>query len=381
MSQIDELKNVPEISFFDKSLESIRDEMLSDYVAQMERETGTAPDVTAADPMRLIINAAALQIKTLGNAINAAGRGNFLKYAVGADLENLGALKGVERAEASPAKTILRFQMNDARTSVTGIPGGTRAATNEQVFFATDEYAEIPAGETYIDVPATAIVAGEQANSCVAGTINKIVDPVPYISSVTNTITASGGTDKESDDSLTRRIYLAPASYSVAGPAKAYEYHVNRSRSDIGDVFIDSPSAGTVRVLFTLSDGSLPSESDIAEMSEYLSGDTIRPLTDNVVVGKPTETEYTITMTYYISKSNSAQAASIQAAVVSAVEKYKSWQRKIGRDIIPSELIRAVMAAGARRVELTAPTYTATNAAAIPKCNAANVTYGGLEDD
>ena len=65
MSQIDELKNVPEISFFDKSLESIRDEMLSDYVAAMELETGTAPDVAAADPMRLIINAAALQLKTL----------------------------------------------------------------------------------------------------------------------------------------------------------------------------------------------------------------------------------------------------------------------------------------------------------------------------
>ena len=96
---------------------------------------------------------------------------------------------------------------------------------------------------------------------------------------------------------------------------------------------------------------------------------------------KPTETEYTITMTYYISKNNSAQAASIQAAVTAAIEQYKSWQRKIGCDIIPSELIRAVMAAGARRVELTAPTYTATDAAAIPKCNVANVTYGGLEDD
>ncbi len=381
LSKIEELKNIPEVSFFKNSLENIRDEMLNDYVAEMEQLTGAAPDIGAADPIRLLINAAALQLKTLGNSINMAGQSNFLKYSFGSALDNLGALKGIERAAPVAAKTILRFRMADARSVSTGIPGGTRACTDEQIYFATDEYAQIPAGGIYVDVPATAVAAGEQANACISGTINKIVDPIPYISSVTNTVTASGGADEESDDSLTRRIYLAPAGYSVAGPAKAYEYHVNRSRSDIGDVYIDSPNAGTVRVLFTLADGSLPSDDDISRMAEYLSGDTIRPLTDNVTVKKPTEKSYAITLTYYIGKSDSAQAAVIQAAISEAVEQYQKWQRKIGRSIIPSELIRGVMAAGARRVELTAPTYTVTAATEIPACTSAKITYGGLEDD
>ena len=73
--------------------------------------------------------------------------------------------------------------------------------------------------------------------------------------------------------------------------------------------------------------------------------------------------------------------AAIQEAVSAAVASYKAWQRKLGRDINPTELIAAVRGAGAKRVKLKAPADTVVSAAAIARCDSEAVNYGGLEDD
>ena len=61
---------------------------------------------------------------------------------------------------------------------------------------------------------------------------------------------------------------------------------------------------------------------------------------------------------------------------------YIKWQRTIGRDINPSELTAAIMRAGAKRVDITAPTYAAVNGTSVAALSGeASLTYGGLEDD
>ena len=107
----------------------------------------------------------------------------------------------------------------------------------------------------------------------------------------------------------------------------------------------------------------------------------IRPLTDLVEVSAPQEVSYSIALTYYINRSDSNQAAAIQNEVQKAVQTYQSWQRAIGRDINPSKLVALVMGAGAKRVEVTAPTYTKVGETAVSSLSGSTVTYGGLEDD
>ena len=105
-------------------------------------------------------------------------------------------------------------------------------------------------------------------------------------------------------------------------------------------------------------------------------------MTDLLTVSAPEEIPYTIGLTYYINRSDSARAVTIQQAVQQAVADYVTWQRTIGRDINPSKLVALVMAAGAKRVTLTAPEYSAvsgTSVAALSGDPAVN--YGGLEDD
>lgn len=381
MSQIEELKNIPDIDFCTKSTEQIRDEMIADYSEKYAELTGSGPYLAPASPERLILNAAALQLSVLAQSINAAGKSNFLKYAVGSVLDNLAALKGIFRKSPTAATVVLKFSITDARPSAVSIPGGTRVCTGKRQYFSTDEYCEISAGQMSVAVTATASEPGTSGNDIPIGALTTIVDPIPYVSAVMNTTISSGGSDTESDDSLTLRTYLAPASYSVAGPAQAYRYWAKRFRSDIEDVEVSSPNAGNVSVIFSLSGGGIPTSEDLSAMSEYLSADTIRPLTDNVTVSAPVQDSYSITLTYYIRKSDSANASAIQAAVNEAVDAYQLWQSRIGRDINPSDLICRIMQAGARRVAVTAPVYTQVSDGHIAKCSSTEVTYGGLEDD
>ena len=63
------------------------------------------------------------------------------------------------------------------------------------------------------------------------------------------------------------------------------------------------------------------------------------------------------------------------------MENFKVWQRKLGRDINPSELIARIRGAGAKRVSLTAPGDIVVSKTGLPKCTETAVDYGGLEDD
>lgn len=65
-----------------------------------------------------------------------------------------------------------------------------------------------------------------------------------------------------------------------------------------------------------------------------------------------------------------------------AVTNYRTWQRsKLGRAIDPSELNKLVKNAGAKRVEITLPVYTAIEKYQFAAEETVTVNYGGLEDD
>lgn len=382
MSNIKALENIPEISFIDgRTLQNVRDEMLADYAKCYQELTGETPMLSEADPIRLAMLAAAAQIYQALQYVDRSGKQDLLKYSYGEFLDHLGAMKKLERKPASYATLHMRFSMTSARGEATPIPGGTRVATESGVYFMTDAYGEIPAGEIAAEIPATALLPGKESNGLLEGTVTKIVDPLPYIAAVSNTTASAGGADIESDDDFTERIYQAPAGYSVAGPTEAYEYHAKNFRPDVEDVKAYTPSPCAVTVLFLLEGGKLPAEDDLRAMEAYLSRDTLRPLTDQVTAAAPTEVPYTISLKYFINRSDAAQAATIQQAVEKAIEAYRSWQRKLGRDVNPSELIKRVILAGAKRVELTAPAHTIVEETSIAALSAQTVIYGGLEDD
>ncbi|MEG1987978.1 MAG: baseplate J/gp47 family protein [Oscillibacter sp.] len=357
--------------------------MVADYEAAMTASTGATFSLDRASVHRMELYAAAAQIYQAMQYIDRAGKQNLLKYSYSDWLDNVGLLKSITRLPAAAATTTLRFTLSAARTVATGIPQGTRVASGGSVYFATREYVEIPAGGTTAEVAAVCTTTGTEGNGMAVGELSTIVDPVPYVAGCSNTTPSEGGAEIEQDKDLAERIYLAPGAYSTAGPEDGYLYHAKRYNGNVGDVVATSDqAAGTVDIVFLMSDGAAPGKEMIAGLQGYLRDGNIRPMTDLVKVSAPTEVTYTINLTYYINRSAGAQAVAIQEAVKTAVSDYTVWQRTIGRDINPSKLVALVMAAGAKRVTVTAPTHTTVARTAVAALSAAAViSYGGLEDD
>lgn len=375
--------NFPDISFIENTTaEEVLTGLINDYQEKYKEITGKEVSLSKANPYRLIMHACAMQIYQAMQYADYAGKMSFLTYARGEYLDNLAALKGVKRIENKAAVTVLRFSIENPIESAISIPEGCRVTNGNDVFFATDEYAEIKPGEIEVFVSATCTDPGMAGNGFNPGELKVLVNTIPYIASVSNTVTTYGGTDREDDESLRNRAYSYPNAYSCAGPMAAYEYHTRTAFPEICDVTVRSENPGEVDIYFICDGGETPDESLIQKVKEHLEDRNIRPLTDKVVVRAPKSMKYDVKMTYYISSSNKSAANSIQTAVDTAVSIYNTWQtNKIGRDINPSYLIQKVMEAGAKRVSIESPVFTVLDESMVAQTGNVTFNYGGVEDD
>lgn len=382
MSDIKQLENVPEISFIENmSLQELKDQVISEYKRLYKEKYGEDPNLGEADPKYLMMQAFALIEYQTMQYVDIKGKQELLKTATGDSLDNLAALLGLTRKPAERAIATERFSIQEALTTFVPIPVGTRVRSQSGFYFNTLEYAEIPAGETYVDTTVQAEEPGEGSNNLEVGAIDTLVDPIPFISSVSNQTASSGGINTESDDALTERIYLAPSQFSSAGPRDAYEYYTKEWRADIADVKVVTPDPCEIEIYAVTDQGALLNSTERAALLAYLSAEDKRPLCDEVSVKVPTEITYNITLTYYIATSQSQSAATIKSQVEQAIADFEKWQRHLGRDINPTELITRIREAGAKRVTVTYPVHTVIADTELPKIGTETITYGGLEDD
>ncbi|WP_375104048.1 baseplate J/gp47 family protein [Paenibacillus sp. RS8] len=371
--------DLPDIMFAEEDAIAIQENIITVYEVLADRT------LQPTDPVRLFLNSLAAIIVQQQVLINRTAKGNLLRYASGELLDHIGAFQGSERLPASVAITTLQFTLFIPLSSATPVPAGTRVGVQGgegSIYFSTTEYLEIPAGATTGVVTAECSAAGTVGNGFIPGQINVLMDQMPFVQAVSNLTASSGGAEVETDEAFKERIRTAPESYSTAGPKGAYEFWAKSTSAAIQDVYAYSPEAGMVTIVPLLAGGQIPGQDVLDAVAETLEDRGIRPLTDQVTVEAPAPVEYNTILTYYISRRRAAEVPTIQLAVTAAVGAYQAWQRsKLGRDINPSELIARVMAAGALRVVINAPTYTELNMTQIAQDNPATVTYGGLADD
>lgn len=379
-----ELKNYPDVDFVEnKSIDEMKTDFLKDMKEEYRRLTGNELILHDADPVKLVSEACCLQLYQIAQYANRAGKVALLKYSFGDYLENIGALKGIRRIEGSAARTRLRFTLSMKRNNATVIPPGTRVTASDGVYFETEELLEIPSGEMIGEIGAVCKEMGSKGNGYVPGMLRTMVDPVAYVDNVENIVETEGGADRESDENLAERIYLAPSSWSVAGPDDAYKYWVKTYDVAITDVRVFSPEPGIVEIYFLMQGGELPDQAMIEGVESFLRQEDVRPLTDLVMVKQPEERLYQIDATYYINESDRNRAAVIVKQVDAAVIEYIKWQKqKIGRDINPDELRKVMVMAGAKRVQVRSPTFEKIPRNCVAVLDGeAQVIYGGVEDD
>ena len=383
-NEISKLYNLPDISFVDDiSYEKILNEMIADYEKKYQEATGRKVTLRPGDKEHIHLRIEAGQYFQMYQILDNAAKMNLLKYSKGNFLRHLGAFKKTFIQEPKPAVVTARFTLSEIRKDVIYIPQGTRITAGDGVYFATDDYAEVKAGEKYADINCTCESVGTVGSEYIIGQIGTLVDPVPYVESVENITKSEGGTGEETEESFRERIFLAPSSYSVAGPSDAYEYWVKQYNSAaIEDVKIHEPLEAVVDIRILLRGGDLPSESFCGGCLEYLKENPIIPLTDNVYVSAPDVAPYDLKATYYISRSDINNIATIQTSIEAAKDTYLSWQKtKIGRDINPDALTEFVRAAGGKRVVIESPVFTMIPETSIAIENKVEFVYGGVEDD
>ena len=407
--------NLPDVEFCTIDADTIE----KNAVKTFEGITGRT--LAPGNPERLFLSALISLIVQQRNIINASGKMNLLSYASNAFLDHLGLMTNTPRLAEQTAVTTLKYAVDTALDFAVPIARGSRATSEDgSIVFETTAYAEIPAGDTHVDVAAQCTVPGSVGNDYLSGQISRMVDVVPYITAVSNITPTAGGADVEGADAYRVRIHQSPSKFSVAGPGAAYEYWAKTAHQDIIDlaVFRDDPLAGLneaqlesvltvlgidhtamnvadkrtrvanelspsrVNIYPLMKNGTLPDTEILGRVTDILNQNNVRPLTDQVRVAAPEPVAYDLECTYYIASEDIPAIASIQANVAVAVEEYLLWQRsKIKRDINPDRLVQLVKNAGAKRLEIISPVFQTLIGGQIAMENSVSINYGGAENE
>lgn len=334
-------------------------------------------EITAADPMSVVLKTIAYVFSAISAEINEAYRQNFIDYATGSSLDLHGKALGTVRLQATKSLCIARFTRVAGTANAVLIPKGTRVTADSVIYFQTIENAEIAAGAESVDVIVEAIEAGSIANGYKVGSIKQIVDNIAYLKSVENISESAGGTDMESDKNYKERIFLAPETFSVAGPKLAYVYHTKSVNPDIIDVAIKSDEPGEVKIYPLMKNGELPSSEILQAVASKVSANDVRPLTDKVEVLEPVRKEYNIDLDYYLYEEHDVIP---DEQVQKIVTDFILWQKSVlGRDINPDKLIADLQALGIKRVVIREPVFTKVESNELALCISASASFKGLE--
>lgn len=289
----------------------------------------------------------------LTNRFNAGMRQMLYQFSTAPVLDYIAALVAVERLPASSAGCTVRFNLVEGH-GYTLIPEGTRVSTSDgaTIFRILDDIT-VPDTIHGVEVKVLAETAGRGANGYAPGVVNKILDPVAFVSTVANIDATGGGSDSESDDQLRARIKLAPSQYSSAGSRASYKFYAKSANTLITDVSINSHTPGTVLIV-PLTDAIDTPEQVLVDVYAACSPEDVRPLTDTIIVSAPTRKDYTIQVD--ITLYEVADANSAKTGIIAALEGYAAGKTgTLGQDIIRSHIAQICRIGDVYDVDIKTP--------------------------
>ena len=158
----------------------------------------------------------------------------------------------------------------------------------------------------------------------------------------------------ETDDDYRYRLSLKPESFSVAGPRDAFKFHALSAHGQVKDANPISPYRGTTEVFVLSRTGSgVPDVSLLSAVSSRLNDETIRPLSEEVLVSPCSVIEYTIDISLKLYPGAVSEIAI--AAANTALIDFATAQHKIDGDIVLSAIDAAAHQAGVKEVIIHSP--------------------------
>lgn len=334
---------VAEARFIDTDPALIEAEVLTIFQNVLSR------DLYPAQLERLLVDVATL-IATVGaNNVNETGKQNLLGYAVGGNLDQIGAITDTPRLVNGKAQTTFRFSISPSPSaSSVLIPVGTRVTgSSSGIVFTTKRDAVIAPMVLYTDVNGEASEVGPQANDFEAGSLTTVMDPLAGVPSgksilVTNLERTQGGLIEESDDAYRERLRLAANKISSGGSVDSYRYHALGAHPSIIDVQGYSPAPVYVTI-YVLTETGSPNTAILDAVFEALDDEKVRPITDIVTVEAAQPLNYDIVVDVIAERNVSL--SSLRADVLRVASEYATeCRRQLGKDVIKSELAGRIQA-------------------------------------
>lgn len=257
------------------------------------------------------------------NAVNSATQNRFIDYATGEYLDAIAANYGIEsRPDGYHATAEFSISLIQGLTSATFPPGSIVISDGSGNKF-TNRYA------VKITSPNSTTILysqnpGTQYNGIPANSLTTVESGEYYISSATNTVITSGGTDgfpytTDGDNQYRTWLKNEIKSFSGAGTYAAYEARARNADPRVSDVYVlrqedEGYQKGKVKIFIYCKEYmsyDIGQDQVVSIVQNACSDESFRPIGDLV------EVEYSQLYTAYISGSG--------AFVVTYPEKFRTF--------------------------------------------------------
>ena len=178
-------------------------DLLSEMEAKAKELFGEDVNTKAYTPLGIILRIFAWFLSIVWDNIERVYNSRFIKKAEGVQLDYHGGNRNLPREPATNSYTTLQFS---------GAPGyqietGREFSTKSGIYFMLIEDVTLDSNGNGSG-QAVSVETGS-SNNVAANTITEQAEPVEEIYTVTNPIPATGGTDKETNDSYKKRLLQA----------------------------------------------------------------------------------------------------------------------------------------------------------------------------
>lgn len=296
------------------------DEIYEALSADFASAGGVTP-VEGGD-MWLRLRAVAAEISALEAQADFVARQCFPQTATGTYLDSHAALRGLSRGEALAAMGTLRFYRKTPAEDALSIPAEAECMTAAGVSFVTTQEEIIPAGLTWCDVPARAVLTGSAGN-VPAGAVSYMKLAPTGVEGVTNPAAFSGGTDGEEDASLRARVLASYRTLPNGANIGYYESKVlDFDYVEAVTVIPKKRGTGTVDVVFATYAG-VPTAEQLAEVEAVLKSE--REICVDIEVYAPVTVKVDVTAALTV--ADGFEFATVKAAAEDAIAGYFSGAR------------------------------------------------------
>ena len=286
-------------------------------------EAGFVPN-DGCDAMVRLYALASEELQALGIQSEWVLDQSFPQTAVGQYLDYHAETRALTRLPAAKAAGVLRFSAPSAAVTDYEIEQGNVAMTSGGVRFETTKKAVLLKGETYVDVPASAVEAGASGNA-IAGAIHLMsVYPVG-ITQCVNPEAFSGGSDEESDEKLRERVLASYKRLPNGANAAFYEQEAMSFPNVAAAKAVGrARGIGTVDVYVSTHAGA-PDKKLLGEIEAVLQKK--REIAVDVEVKAPTEK--TVNMSAELTAEQGWTMQEITDAVTAALQAYFTGERLV----------------------------------------------------